>query len=243
MVIVAASALLVAAGACGNAGAPQRRGAQATATTPTGVTPVPTITVSYFVVSAPPDPYFRFAAPVVNPGSETLDGVVVSWTAYDASGAIVGTFTHHMAAIAAHSAEMYVGGAGSAELSGTPARVTAKITNSGVFTSQPSVAFPVKATQFTQSQFPDPTDPAGDSDYEVTGDVTVTGTSTIQTANLDVSIVLTDSSGKIVGADFYQPDNLPSTLGPGTSFAIDDTGVIATAAPAVATITATVDPS
>ena len=79
--------------------------------------------------------------------------------------------------------------------------------------------------------------------YEVTGDITLAGGSAVQSASLNVPIILTDGNGKIVGADFYQPDDLPATLDPGAKFRVDDSDVIATAAPAADSITAGIDPT
>lgn len=213
-----------------------------TTTSTTAASPSPSISVSYFYVSMPPNSYFRFAAPVTNPGAQTIVGVVVTCIAYDSSGAMVGSFTHHMPPVAANSTLVYVGGAGSALLSGTPARVSAQITRAGQYTSEATTPFTVSSAQFSQAESNDSSAPPGDLTYEVTADVTITGSSSVQTANLDIPIVLTDSTGKIVGADFYRPENLSPTLGPGTSFAVDDDNVIATSTPTTVTIYANVDP-
>lgn len=204
--------------------------------------PSPKVSVAFFWVSAGTNTYFRFAAPIVNPGSQTLNGTVVSWTAYDSSGAIVGSLNHHCPPIGTHSTQMYVGGAGSASLSGVPAKVAVEISALGQFVDTVPPTFSVTSVQFTQGSFQDPSAPPGNITYEVTGDITISGDS-VQSASLNIPIILTDGNGAIVGADFYQPDNLPATLDPGTKFRVDDSDVIATAAPAAASITAGIDPT
>jgi hypothetical protein len=208
-------------------------------TTTTTQPPHPTVSVVYFSQN-PTLNYFRFAAPVVNPGALPLVGVTVTWTAVDATGAIVGSFVHHCPPIGAMSTLMYVGGAGSALLSGVPAKVTTTITDPGDYDITATPPFTVSSIAFTQASYQD--SPSATT-YAVTADITIGGSVPIQSASLDIPITLTNGSGAVVGADFYEPDNLPATLSPGNVIRVDDTDVDATAAPTAAVVSAGVDPS
>jgi hypothetical protein len=228
-------------GACGGATPTAKQATTTVApTTTTTEGPHPTATVGFFFESAPLN-YFRFAAPIVNAGPLPLVGVTVTWTAVDATGAIVGSFVHHCPPINANSTLIYVGGAGSALLSGVPAKVTTTITDPGQYVNETLPSFPVSSTQFTQSSFQDGSPNA--TTYEVTADITIGGSVPVQSASLDIPITLTNASGAIVGANFYEPDNLPATLSPGNVIRVDDTDVDATSAPTAAVVSAGVDPS
>jgi hypothetical protein len=229
--------------ACGAATPTEKQATTTTTTAPTTTTtegPHPTATVAFFFESQSSN-YFRFAAPIVNPGPLPLVGVTVTWTAVDATGAIVGSFVHHCPPINGNSTFMYVGGAGSALLSGVPAKVTTAITDPGQYVMEPAPSFPVSSIQLTQSPYQDGSPNA--TTYEVTADVTIGGSVAVQSASLDIPITLTNASGAIVGADFYVPDNLPATLSPGAVIRVDDSDVDATSAPTAAAVSAGVDPS
>ena len=231
--------------ACGS-GSPSSSGSGQQATTPSAssASPTPSISVAFFRMVPGSNSYFRFAASIMNPESKTIAGMVVTWTAYDSAGAIVGSRPHHCPLIGANSTQTYVGGAGSISLSGVPARVSAVITDPGHFVDTPASPFPVTSVQFSQASaaFQAGFDPTAFAVYEVTGDVTIGGSVSVQPVTLDIPITLTDSNSKIVGADFYQPTNLSVPLTPGTKFRVDDYLAV-TATPSAASIAANVDPA
>lgn len=190
-------------------------------TTTTTIPPTPhlAVSVAYFYWDTEFKD-FRFVAPVENSGSQAVEDAQTAWTAYSATGAIVGSFTEGLPEIPAHSTWYYVGGAGSALLSGTPSRVTVVVSTAGQYTTQaPLSTFKVGASQISQDAYP-----LGSSglSYTVTADVTVGGSATVNSASLVLPIVLRSATGAIVGADFDEPTNLPSTLAPGAVFSASD---------------------
>jgi hypothetical protein len=200
--------------------------------------PTPTVSVNYFFTASGTS-FIRFAATISNPGLAPLAGAVIQWTAFDVSGALVGSHTHYCYPINALSSITYVGGAGSATFTGTPVKVTATVKEPGSYGKTVPPSFPVTTVQLAANSFNLFTNA---TTYKVTADVTIAGTETVTISDLDLSIVLLDASGNIVGADFDEPTNLPTTLTPGTKIAISTT-VAATAPPTSASISVGVDPS
>lgn len=203
--------------------------------------PAPTVSVTYTFLTTGQSPLVRFVATITNPGVYPVTGAVVSWTAYNSANAIVGSHTHDSYPINALSSITYVGGAGSVNLSGPPAKVTATITNPGTYVRTVPPTFTVSTIAVSNSTIDIYSDA---TPYTVSADVTIGGTRPVASADLDVSIVLVDASGAPVGATFYDTaTKLPAMLNPGTKVAIQETSVPATGTPTSAVVTAGVDPA
>jgi hypothetical protein len=200
--------------------------------------PMPTTSVQWFLYTGSSASYFRVVAPVQNPGLLPLAGVKVSWTAYDNSGAIVGSYSRAIPEIGALASWNYVGGAG-ITLKGVPVRATVTITDAGNYVKTSAPVFPVDSVQFSISTFQNSPNA---TTYEVSGYVTVGGSAPVLSANLDIPIVLYGPSGSIVGGDFYYPTDLPATLSPGTRFRVDQIEVDATSNVTSASISASTVP-
>ena len=120
-------------------------------------------------------------------------------------------------AINALSTITYVGGAGSAILTGLPASVSVTIAKKGDYIPTAATPYLVDSVQFA----PASGYYTNGSTYDVSGYVTI-GSTEISSANLYVRIVLSNAAGQVVGADFQMPTNLPATLTPGLRIKIDD---------------------
>lgn len=171
----------------------------------------------------------RFVALVTNDGPEPLVGVETEWIAYDDSGAIIGSFSSERPAIAPGETLPYVGGAGGANLSGTPARVEVNLTSPGRFAAVETPRLEVSDVELSQDEF------AEALEYRVGATVTV-GDTAVSPEDLDIYIVLRDAAGEVVGGDWYDADNLPSSVPAGSTFRIDAGFIAATAEPATADV-------
>jgi hypothetical protein len=200
------------------------------------VTPAPTVKQLWFWSETGGTNLMRVAATVSNPGLEPINGVAMSWNALDASGALVGSHSHTIPTINALSSWTYVGGAGAAELTGTPASATVVVAQKGSYVKQAATPYAADSVQFAVSTYGIYT---GATDYSVTGDITI-GTNQIPSSSLDVAILLTNAAGQVVGADFDEPSNLPAVLTPGLRIGIQD-DMPATSMPTTATIYAAPD--
>ena len=149
----------------------------------------------------------RFVAKFSNPNDYTLKGVNTEWVAYDANEAVVGSFKGLQPDIPAHGYIYYVGGAGSANLSGTPANAEIKVTADGQLTNRVAPQITVENVQVINN---------GYNYYTVSADCETD--SDVKTVDLDGNIIVKDANGEIIGSDFWGGDNLPDTLEAGDKF-------------------------
>ena len=197
------------------------------------ITPDPAINQLWFWSATGGTNLMRVVASVSNPGLEPISGVKVSWNALNASGALVGSYSSTLPTIDALTSWTYVGGAGSANLTGPPTSATVVAAEKGSYVTQEATPYTADSVQFVITPYGDIVYP-GASGYTVTGNITI-GANQIPSSSLDVNIVLTSASGQVVGADFDQPNNLPAVLTPGLRIAIQDEAP-ATSMPTAATI-------
>ena len=93
------------------------------------------------------------------------------------------------------------GGAGSANLSGTPATVDVKANSEGVLTNRVSPQFIVSDVQLKNNGF-----------NWYTASAVCQTDSDINTAYLDGQFIVKDSEGNIIDADFWNAENLPDNI-------------------------------
>jgi hypothetical protein len=155
------------------------------------------------------EPFVRFVAEIKNPADQTRVGVRTTWKALDANGVIVGTVEDgERAAIPAGGSIFYVGGAGFAKLTGTPASVEFEITDPGTVTDTPPAAnATVENPTFERSTF-DFYDGARSYDASFV----IAATAEVTTGDLDTAVLLRDAAGNIVAADWADTDAMPSEL-------------------------------
>lgn len=194
----------------------------------------PSIEVAFFSVD-PAASYFRFVALITNPTDHAIGDLETEWTAYDADGAIVGNRKGKRPVIPAGSTFAYVGGAGAANLSGTPARVDVKIVDNGREVDDVPL-FAAEGVTLEPVEFSD------ELDYTVNATIT-TGSDPVQRTSIGISVVLKDAGGAIVGADFTSAENVPDELPAGTKFKVEAYGIMVTAEPASAEVTSYVEPA
>lgn len=143
----------------------------------------------------------RFVVKLNNPNKATLRDVNIEWTAYDADGVIVGNYSGLQPDIPANGYVYYVGGAGSANLSGTPATVEVNVTSEGLLTNRVSPKIDVSNIQLKNNGF---------SWYTVSAECKTD--TEVKTSQLDGEFIVKDDSGKIIDADFWYAENLPDTI-------------------------------
>lgn len=143
----------------------------------------------------------RFVVKLNNPNDYTLKGINIEWVAYDVDGAVVGSFSGSQPDIPANGFVYYIGGAGSANLSGTPATVDVKATADGLLTNRVSPQITVSDVQLKNNGF---------NWYTVSASCKTD--SDIDTIYLDGQIIVKDSEGKIIDADFWSAENLPENI-------------------------------
>lgn len=143
----------------------------------------------------------RFVVKLSNPNDYTLKGIHLEWTAYDVDGAVVGNHSGSQPDIPANDYVYYIGGAGSVNLSGTPANVDVKITTEGLLTNRVSPQISVNNAQIKDNGF---------SWYTVSAECMTD--SEINTEYLDGQIIVKDADGQIIDADFWYSENLPDSL-------------------------------
>ena len=153
----------------------------------------------------------RFAVQISNSNPYALTGITTEWTAYDKDDAVVGYFEGSQPDVPANDCVYYVGGAGSAKLSGTPARVEVKIITPGLLTNKVSPQITVRNIQLKDN---------GYNFFEVFADC-VTDTA-IHTADLNGVFILKDENDVILDADFWTADNLPKSIDAEGKFKISD---------------------
>lgn len=143
----------------------------------------------------------RFVVKISNDNEYVMRDVVTEWIAYDKNDAIVGSYEAAQADIPANGYIYYVGGAGSANLSGTPVRVEIKVTTDGILTNREIPQITVSNIRIINR---------GWGGFDVAADCVTD--SDIMTANLDGQIIIKDAEGQIIDADFWRADNLPNMI-------------------------------
>ena len=153
----------------------------------------------------------RFVVKISNTNPYTLRGVTTEWVAYDKNDAIVGSYDGSQPDIPANGYVYYVGGAGSANLSGTPARVEMKIKTEGLLTNRELPVISVSNIQVENHGF---------NWFTVSADCVTD--SDINTADLDGQIIVKNADGEIIDADFWSADNLPDSIDANGKFILDE---------------------
>lgn len=143
----------------------------------------------------------RFATKLSNPNNAILRDLNIEWIAYDADGAVVGNHSGSQPDIPANGYVYYVGGAGSANLSGTPATVEVKVTSEGLLTNRVAPKIDVSNIQLKNNGF---------SWYTVSAECKTD--TEVKTSQLDGEFIVKDANGKIIDADFWYSENLPDTI-------------------------------
>jgi len=162
------------------------------------------------------DPLTRFAVRFTNPGEKTRSGITATWKAFDKDGVIIGTYDAIIPPILAGGSTFYAGGAGSANLSGTPAKVTVNVTDNGrEVDTKPTSGVIVGKTEFKKSDF---ALTKGTTDYDVS--MVLTATREISSSDVKTAVLLRDSNGKVVGADWADLDKVPDTIAAGEKFKV-----------------------
>lgn len=153
----------------------------------------------------------RFVAKISNDNDYAMRDVVTEWIAYDKNDAIVGSLKSAKADIPANSSIYYVGGAGSAKLSGIPVRVEIRVVSEGILTNRTLPQIAVSNVQIINR---------GWGSFDVTADCMTD--SDIMTANLHGQIIVKDAEGQIIDADFWSADNLPDTIPANGKFVLSE---------------------
>lgn len=143
----------------------------------------------------------RFVVKISNDNNFAMRNVTTEWIAYDKNDAIVGSYDVVQADIPANSHIYYVGGAGSANLSGTPVRIEIGVITDGILTNREMPQITVSDIQIINR---------GWGGFDVTANCVTD--SDIITANLDGQIIVKDADGQIIDADFWSADNLPDMI-------------------------------
>ena len=143
----------------------------------------------------------RFVVKISNDNDYVMRDVTTEWIAYDKNDAIVGSHDAAQADIPANGYIYYVGGAGSANLSGTPVRVEMRVTTDGILTNREMPQITVSNIQIINR---------GWGGFDVTADCVTD--SDIMTANLDGQIIVKDAEGQIIDAEFWSAYNLPDSI-------------------------------
>ncbi len=143
----------------------------------------------------------RFVIKLSNPNNYTLRDINIEWTALDVDGSVVGSYSGSQPDIPANGYIYYVGGAGSANLSGIPATVEVKVITDGVLTNRAAPKIDVSNVQVKNNGF---------GWYTVSADCQTD--TEINSSQLDGQFIVKDANGKIIDADFWSAENLPDTL-------------------------------
>ncbi len=153
----------------------------------------------------------RFVVKLSNPNLYPMRDITTEWIAYDKNGAIVGSFDVKQADIPANGYIYYVGGAGSANLSGIPARVELQTTVEGVLTNRALPNITVGNVQIKNHGF-----------NWFTASADCTTDSEINSVDLDGQIIIKDADGQIIAADFWSADNLPDSIDANGKFTLSE---------------------
>lgn len=212
-VLVVGAFLLVG---CGSDDTSDSGSANTTAKEKTTTTEAPTTTTAAAEPTAEvvftffnDDPFFRFAVEIKNPADQARVGMRTTWKVLDSNGVIVGTLEDtERPAIPAGGSIWYVGGAGAANLTGTPASVEFEITDPGTLTdSVPPSSVVAENPTFERSTF-DFYDGARSYDASFV----IAATADVTTDDIGTVVLLRDAAGNIVAADWADTNAVPSTL-------------------------------
>ena len=154
----------------------------------------------------------RFVSKITKPNDAVLRDVEIEWTAYDAQGAVVGSYSGMQSDIPANGSIYYVGGAGGANLSATPASVEVKAISDGILTNRVNPNIEVSNIQIKNAFF-------GGS-YDVSAECKTD--TEISTSRLDGQFILKDENGTIIDAEFWSADNLPEMIKEEGKFVVSD---------------------
>jgi len=211
--IASSAVLLLAVTGCGG---PDDRKPKSESASPgtTSRSAAPTVKVVYSYFND--EPFLRLAAQFTNPDSKmTRVGVESTWKAFDADGAIVGTDDISTPPIPPGGSVYYVGGDSGPDedgaLSGTPARVTVEITDTGQEVERaPSPTVKVTKASFTRSD-----SYAFDGTSEYDASVTIEALADLARESLWVDIRLMGTGGEIVGAEWSDLESMPRFISKG----------------------------
>lgn len=181
-----------------------------TVATTTTAPPEPTASVVFTYVNDAP--LVRFAAEIKNPAAQTRTGVRTTWKVLDANGVIIGTLEDtERPDIAAGGSIYYVGGAGAANLTGTPASVEFEIIDPGTLTdTPPTTSATVESPTFERASFD-----FYDNSRTYDASFVIAATQEVTTEDLDTAVLLKDAAGNIVAADWADTSTAPSRLSAG----------------------------
>ena len=153
----------------------------------------------------------RFVVKLSNPNDYTLKGITLEWIAHDVDGAVVGSYSGLQPDIPAYGYIYYVGGAGGANLSGTPATVDVKSTTEGLLTNRVSPQITVSDIELKANGF---------DWYTVSANCKTD--SDVDTEHLDGQFIVKDSNKKIIDADFWYAENLPDNIKANGKFKVSE---------------------
>lgn len=153
----------------------------------------------------------RFVIKLINENDYAMRDVVTQWVAYDKKDAIVGSFSGAQPDIPANGYIYYVGGAGSANLAGTPAYVKINISTDGILTDRQMPQVTASNVQVVN---------IGYGGFYITADCMTD--SEIMTANLNGQVIVKDADGQIIAAEFWKADNLPDSISANSKFVLSE---------------------
>ena len=172
----------------------------------------PSIEVIYFNAD-PVSSVTRFVAAITNPSAQPLKGLVTEWIAYDVDDVIVGNRTKEQPTIPAGGTFNYVGGAGSLNLTGLPARVVVTVKNVGKLDAGEESAFlTVENAVLMPPEF-------SGGFGEATATV-VSPATEVSKDSIDSTLILRDAAGNVVDADFDGEIAGPDVFPPDSKFGI-----------------------
>lgn len=153
----------------------------------------------------------RFVVKISNDNDYVLRNVTTEWIAYDKNDAIVGSHDTVQADIPANGYIYYVGGAGRANLAGTPVRAEMNVTANGILTNRNAPQITVSNIQILSR---------GWGSFDLTADCATD--SEIMTENLNGKIIVKNAEGQIIDADFWSSDNLPKSIPANGKFVLSE---------------------
>lgn len=153
----------------------------------------------------------RFVVKISNSNPYPLRGVTTEWIAYDKNDAIVGSHEGVQPDVPANGCVFYVGGSGSANLSGTPVRVEVKIKTEGLLTNRVLPNISVSDVQLEDN---------GYNWFTVSAECITN--SDINTADLHGQIIVKNADGEIIDADFWNADKLPDSIDANGKFMLSE---------------------
>ena len=170
----------------------------------------PTVEIEWFHYGSEQE-YLRFVAKVSNPNSVGISGTELTWEALDENGAYVGSHTKVFNFIPAKSDWLYVGGAGSLNLSGPVAKIEIYLDSPGEAEyNKELLLFDVEEIVIDEYEY---------GDWRWTASARIKSPNkTISSDDLLENSIVYDRAGNIVCGDFnsFLSDSFPETVRPGT---------------------------